>query len=156
MPVPPSRFDLPPPADGAAAAPDLASFIYPFSFSLSHFLEISRFIPRFLSPSHFLSAPTGQKLYFASKTAAAAYVSEPRDFWLGPHDLPLAGMDGKRGLPDMRHTNATCPESGEVFTIAMATPRVIHRGGQNLYFCCFGCVVTFWTEPGAIIKGIVQ
>ena len=48
----------------------------------------------------------GQKLFFSSKDAASAYVKSPRDYWLAPHDMPLAGMDGKRGLPDLRNTTA--------------------------------------------------
>ena len=46
----------------------------------------------------------GQQLFFSSKDAAATYVKSPRDYWLAPHDTPLAGMDGKRGLPDLRNT----------------------------------------------------
>ena len=48
----------------------------------------------------------GQQLFFSSADAAAAYVKSPRDYWLAPHDTPLAGMDGKRGLPDLRNTTA--------------------------------------------------
>merc|ERR1711904_350357 len=44
----------------------------------------------------------GQVLYFATEEAANKSRGIPRDFWLSPHDLPLPGMDGKRGLPDLR------------------------------------------------------
>ena len=91
----------------------------------------------------------GQQLYFSSQQAAAAYHASPRDYWLAPHDLPLAGLDGKRGLPDLRNTTAKCPMSGETITINMSTPRVIHKHGQNVYFCCFGCVAGFWTNPAS-------
>ena len=91
----------------------------------------------------------GQHLYFSSTKAAAAYHASPRDYWLAPHDLPLAGLDGKRGLPDLRNTTAKCPMSGETITITMSTPRVIHKHGQNVYFCCFGCVTGFWTNPAS-------
>ena len=92
----------------------------------------------------------GQKLYFQSKLAAEAYRKDPRDFWLSPRELPLPGLDGKRGLPDLRNETLYCPNSGEEMVISMKTPRVIHRYGQNVYFCCFGCVTSFWTEPEAL------
>ena len=91
----------------------------------------------------------GQHLYFSSADAAAKYHASPRDYWLAPHDLPLPGLDGKRGLPDLRNTTAKCPMSGETITISMSTPRVMHKYGQNVYFCCFGCVSGFWTNPAS-------
>ena len=94
-----------------------------------------------------------QRLYFSSTTAATSYVKSPRDFWLSPHDLPLPGVDGKRGLPDLRNETRRCPFTNETMTISMQTPRVIHKHGQNVYFCCFGCVTSFWTDPGTAILG---
>ena len=94
----------------------------------------------------------GQKLYFSTEAAAATYKKYPRDFWLSPHDLPLPGLDGKRGLPDARNSTLLCPNSGEKMVISMKTPRVVHRYGQNIFFCCFGCVSAFWTDPLALIE----
>ena len=45
----------------------------------------------------------GQELFFSSSDAAQKYFDSPRDYWLSPHELPLPGMDGKRGLPDLRN-----------------------------------------------------
>ena len=55
----------------------------------------------------------GQKLYFSSEKAADMYRKSPRDFWLSPHEMPLKGMDGKRGLPDLRNETRYCPMSNE-------------------------------------------
>lgn len=98
----------------------------------------------------------GQRLFFATEVAAKAYVESPRDYWLAPHDLPLPGVDGKRGLPDLRNETRLCPSSGENITIEMQTPRVVHKHGQNLYFCCFGCVMGFWTDPAEMIVGVMN
>lgn len=91
----------------------------------------------------------GQRLYFASAQAAAAYRAAPLDYFLAPHDKPLPPPDGMRGLPDLRGEHLTCPRSGEDVHVGMATPRVMHRHGQAVYFCCFGCVSAFWTDPAA-------
>ena len=93
----------------------------------------------------------GQRLWFSSASAAAAYKASPRDYWLAPHDKPLPSPDGMRGLPDLRGENVTCPRSGEVVTVDMKSPRVVHKHGQAVYFCCFGCVATFWQDPTPFI-----
>ena len=95
----------------------------------------------------------GQQLYFATTTAATLYARTPRNYWLSPHEKPLAGMDGKRGLPDLRNETRHCPFTNESMVISMQTPRVIHRHGQNVFFCCFGCVTSFWTDPASAIVG---
>lgn len=96
----------------------------------------------------------GQQLFFATKQAAAAYIDQPREYWLDPFSMPLEGMDGKRGLPDVRgKPGFACPESGEPLTIDMQTPRILHKHGQAIYFCCFGCVTGFWSDPKAVIEG---
>jgi len=97
------------------------------------------------------SSVAASDAFFASAAAAAKYRAAPRDYWLGPHELPLPGFDGKRGLPDLRTTKARCPMSNETMVISMKTPRVVHRHGQNVYFCCFGCVAGFWTDPTSLI-----
>jgi hypothetical protein len=95
----------------------------------------------------------GQRLFFADAAAARAYSDSPRDYWLAPHEMPLKGVDGKRGLPDFRNETMRCPSSNETMVISMRTPRVVHQGGQNVYFCCFGCVMGFWTDPTSMILG---
>mmetsp|Transcript_25613 Transcript_25613/g.49865 ORF Transcript_25613/g.49865 Transcript_25613/m.49865 type:complete len:340 (-) Transcript_25613:211-1230(-) len=92
----------------------------------------------------------GQKLYFSSEEAAKEYRTSPRDFWLAPHDTPLSGVDGARGLPDLRGAHVQCPMSGENMTISMRTPRVDHKHGQAVYFCCHGCITAFWRDPESL------
>ena len=94
-----------------------------------------------------LTFTNGQQIYFASGADAGKYRASPRDYWLAPHDMPLPGIDGMRGLPDLRGETRYCPRSNETIVIAMQTPRVVHRHGQAVYFCCFGCVTAFWREP---------
>lgn len=94
--------------------------------------------------SQFVAFNYGQKLYFASAEAATAYRKAPNDYWLGPHELPEEGMDGMRGLPDVRGQIMYCPRSGEQLNISMQTPRVMQRHGQAVYFCCHGCITAFW------------
>ena len=93
----------------------------------------------------------GQKLYVADAAAAAAYRAAPQAFWLSPHESPLPMPDGMRGLPDFRGQAFKCPRSGENITVDMKTPRVVHRHGQSVYFCCFGCVTAFWLDPTSLI-----
>ena len=93
----------------------------------------------------------GQALYFSSAMAADSYRASPRDYWLAPTDMPLPGMDGMRGLPDLRGTTVECPRSGEQLVVDMKTPRVLHKHGQAVYFCCYGCITAFWKEPSEVI-----
>ena len=44
--------------------------------------------------------------------------------------------------------------SGENITVDMKTPRVVHRHGQSVYFCCFGCVTAFWMDPTSLIANV--
>ena len=83
--------------------------------------------------------------------AAAAYKKAPNDYWLGPHELPEEGMDGMRGLPDVRGQILYCPRSGEKINVSMQTPRVMQRHGQAVYFCCHGCWTGFWRNATAYI-----
>ena len=100
-----------------------------------------------LDQAHFLEFDNGQKLYFGSQDAVEAYKLNPKAYWLSPFELPLEGMDGKVGVPNFQGQTFYCPYSDEEMDIDMKTPRVVHRGGQNIYFCCFGCIATFWTDP---------
>jgi len=93
----------------------------------------------------------GQALYFKGVKEASMYKSSPRDYWLSPHEMPLEGVDGIRGLPDLRGQARQCPRTNETTAITMQTPRVIHRHGQAVYFCCFGCVVSFWKDPSVYL-----
>ena len=89
--------------------------------------------------------------------------------------LPMP--DGARGLPDLRNTTVQCPLSpasadgrcffspnrarpkidpaglrrfsGEKLVVDMQTPRVVHKFGQPIYFCCWGCINHFWTDPAS-------
>ena len=97
-----------------------------------------------------LAFKNGQKLYFSSAANAAAYRASPRDYWLAPHQMPLAGMDGMRGLPDLRQQQVHCPRSGESLNVSMKTPRVMMSGGQAVYFCCHGCLTAFWRDPKSL------
>jgi YHS domain-containing protein len=103
------------------------------------------------SPS--LDIANGQKLYFSSVLASEKYKKNPRDYWLGPNDQAtiLPGVDGKRGMPDFRGQIFYCPRTNETLNISMSTPRVLHKWGQSIFFCCFGCVTTFWTDPSSFI-----
>ena len=97
-----------------------------------------------------LAFKNGQKLYFASAAASATYRASPRDYWLAPHDLPLAGADGARGLPDLRGQVLHCPMSGEAINVSMKSIRIDQNHGQAIYFCCHGCVSAFWRNPSAL------
>ena len=92
----------------------------------------------------------GQQLYFHTADAATAYRYAPRNYWLAPTDMPLAAPDGMRGLPDLRGQTLLCPQSGENITVAMQSIRVDHKNGQAVYFCCHGCVMSFWTDPASM------
>ena len=83
----------------------------------------------------------------ATEKAAKQYKDTPRDFWLAPHDMPPPGMDGMRGLPDLRGQILHCPRSNEAINVSIKTPRVMQKGGQAVYFCCHGCVTAFWRSP---------
>ena len=39
--------------------------------------------------------------------------------------------------------------SGEKLVVDMQTPRVVHKFGQPIYFCCWGCINHFWTDPAS-------
>lgn len=97
-----------------------------------------------------VSFKNGQKLYFETQDAANAYRYAPRNYWLAPTDTPLPPPDGMRGLPDLRGQHLQCPRSGENITVAMQTPRVDHKHGQAIYFCCHGCIMSFWTDPQSL------
>ena len=102
----------------------------------------------------FLAFKNGQKLYFTTAKDAAQYRATPRDFWLAPTDMPLPGMDGMRGYPDFRGQIMHCPRSGEAMNISMQTPRVDHKHGQAVYFCCHGCVTAFWRDPTSLFAPV--
>ena len=58
-------------------------------------------------------------------------------------------VEGLLTLPWILLQFTLSPYSGEEMVIDMKTPRVVHRGGQNVYFCCFGCVATFSADPAS-------
>ena len=94
----------------------------------------------------------GQRLYFSSERAASMYRHRPRRFWLAPNDLPLKGEDGYRGLPDMHNQTVRCAVSNTSFVVKqMDSPRMMHKGGQFVFFCCNNCWMSFWKSPGKYI-----
>ena len=56
----------------------------------------------------FVAFKNGQKLYFSSKNAAWAYKTNPRDFWLAPHDMPLPGDHIRRIDHNHNHHHRAC------------------------------------------------
>ena len=104
---------------------------------------------------HWVQFTGGQRLYVADASAADAYRAHPRAYWLDPFELPPAGRDGKRGLPDMQGRNVSCAVTpDDTFLVdTMGSARIMHKGGQCVYFCCNACRTTFWREPGKSIVG---
>lgn len=95
----------------------------------------------------------GQKLYFSSQEAVDGYKNDPRAFMLSPWENPLTGLDGKRGLPDMRGSTVNCPYSALAIDVSMQTVRATHRYGQALYFNCHMEFTKFWTDPVTSFPG---
>ena len=97
----------------------------------------------------------GQRLFVKDEQAADKYRETPRAYWLSPFQLPPPGDDGKRGLPDMQGRNVSCAVTPEDWLIVntMNSARVMHVGGQCVYFCCQACATTFWRQPGKSIIG---
>ncbi len=48
-------------------------------------------------------------------------------------------------------TQATCPVSGETFTVAEGSQHAVHEG-RTYVFCCPGCKSKFEANPAAFIK----
>ncbi len=48
--------------------------------------------------------------------------------------------------PQKEGTKATCPVTGEQFTISKDTVHVEHKG-KHVYFCCPGCKGAFDKDP---------
>ena len=53
--------------------------------------------------------------------------------------------------PQKVGTEATCPVTGEQFTIAKDTVHVEHKG-KHVYFCCPGCKKSFDKDPDKYTK----
>ena len=53
--------------------------------------------------------------------------------------------------PQKEGTKATCPVTGEEFTIAKDTLHVTHKG-KHVYFCCPGCKKPFDKDPDKYTK----
>ena len=53
--------------------------------------------------------------------------------------------------PQKEGTQASCPVTGEVFTIAKDTAHAEYKG-KHVYFCCPGCKPQFDKEPERFIK----
>lgn len=51
----------------------------------------------------------------------------------------------------MRGEEVTCPSSGSTFTIGMNKGyRMNHLYGQAVYFCCHGCLTSYWRDPARL------
>lgn len=96
-----------------------------------------------LKKSTHLTVHGGQKIFFSSEESMAAYVGNPRVYWMSPFDA----LTSPKGAPDVRDSKMLCPSSGEEMVIDMQTPRIYMRNGQALYFCCWGCISAFWNDP---------
>ena len=53
--------------------------------------------------------------------------------------------------PQKEGTKATCPVTGEEFTIAKDTPHAEYKG-KPVYFCCPGCKTAFDKDPEKYTK----
>ena len=53
--------------------------------------------------------------------------------------------------PQKEGTKATCPVTGEEFTIAKNTVHAEYNG-KHVYFCCGGCKTTFDKDPEKYTK----
>ena len=53
--------------------------------------------------------------------------------------------------PQKEGTKATCPVTGEEFTIAKNTVHAEYKG-KHVYFCCGGCKTTFDKDPERYTK----
>ena len=53
--------------------------------------------------------------------------------------------------PQKEGTKATCPVTGEEFTIAKDTVHAEYKG-KHVYFCCAGCKQAFDKDPGKYTK----
>lgn len=104
------------------------------------------------STPHVTFHGSNQKLYFSTDENVKKYQNHPRMYWLDPFTLPPPGRDGKRGLPDMHGKNVSCAVDTTYFIVkTMSSSRVMHIGGQCIYFCCQACRVSFWRDPGKYI-----
>lgn len=92
----------------------------------------------------------GQQLFFESERAKIAYMRNPRQYWLSPYDMP--NLDHMQGAPNVMKKTIYCPITDEEVEVNMQTPRVLHRNGQAIYFCCWGCLQKFWADPSQILR----
>jgi len=53
--------------------------------------------------------------------------------------------------PQKEGTKATCPVTGDAFTIGKDTVHATHKG-KHVYFCCPGCKKPFDQDPDKYIK----
>ena len=95
-----------------------------------------------------LAVHGGQKLFFETEGSRDAFKLNPRAYWMTPHDE----YSSPKGMPDVRDSKMLCPSSGEEMVIDMSTPRIIMRNGQALYFCCWGCLSSFWNDPNSFFE----
>jgi len=82
----------------------------------------------------FASTPSVEAKSAADSTAAAKQVA-PKVFT----------------SPQKEGTKASCPVTGEEFTIAKDTVHVEYKG-KHVYFCCAGCKKSFDKDPEKYTK----
>lgn len=81
-------------------------------------------------------------LLFAATPAVTAHADEAKAEAAAPKVFTS---------PQKVGTKATCPVTGEHFTIAKDTMHVEYKG-KHVYFCCPGCKKTFDKDPDKYTK----
>ncbi len=82
-------------------------------------------------------------LLFSAVPAASAYAAEAK---AGDASAPKVFTSAQKV-----GTKATCPVTGEQFTIAKNTLHAEHKG-KHVYFCCPGCKKDFDKDPDKYTK----
>lgn len=81
-------------------------------------------------------------LLFTAAPAVSAYAGESKAEASAPKVF---------ASPQKVGTQATCPVTGESFTIAKDTLHVEYKG-KHIYFCCPGCKKSFDKDPDKYTK----
>jgi len=81
-------------------------------------------------------------LLFTAMPAVSAHADQPKAETAAPKVFTS---------PQKVGTKATCPVTGESFTIAKDTLHVEYKG-KHVYFCCPGCKKSFDKDPDKYTK----
>jgi YHS domain-containing protein len=68
----------------------------------------------------------------------------------GAQAAALAAKTARELAPEKVGQQATCPVTGETFTVTDATPAVAYEG-KNYLFCCMACVPKFVEDPAKYV-----